>query len=341
MSDDDLTQGSDENFLILNFATRLFTAMTDRSILIPTALEAVADFAGNRPVALLTPAETPGTLRVEGYYSDHTFSVQDRRLSSEEVPPQANAGARLDVRVCPRRSGDPIPLPAREEEENSERCLCLPVVGRNHHFLGILTLGLEPYEELDTQEVRRLRTLSAVLAIAIENADLFAEAVVDGVTGAYVRRYYELRIREELARFKRYPGTLSIVFLDLDYFKNVNDTFGHPAGDSVLKEFVDLVKSNVRDGIDLVCRYGGEEFVILMPSTNRQSAARSAERLRDLCGRHVFAGLPPDMRITLSAGVVTVDDRDLVTAAELLKRADMMLYQAKRSGRNQVCIWDS
>lgn len=162
------------------------------------------------------------------------------------------------------------------------------------------------------------------------NAQLEALATTDGLTGVKNRRAFEERLTEEINRSVRYKTLLSLVLLDVDKFKQYNDTYGHQSGDEVLKTVARLLQENTRT-TDLVARYGGEEFVLVLPSTPAASAMLLVERLR-----RVIESAPwPERPVTASFGVATVND-EIHTAAALIGTADRALYAAKDSGRNRA-----
>lgn len=158
-------------------------------------------------------------------------------------------------------------------------------------------------------------------------------AITDPLTGAYNRRYFDIRINEEMNRCVRYGTIFSLSILDLDHFKDINDTYGHQAGDSVLKELIIIIKDNIRD-TDIVARYGGEEFVIIYPCTPRSGVLTQLERLRKVVEEHKFIDL--DRQVTISVGAS--DSAGKEDAAMIIQEADSSLYMAKRSGRNQCVI---
>jgi len=178
-----------------------------------------------------------------------------------------------------------------------------------------------------------LNTMSDVKKIAL----LQQESITDGLTGIKNRRYFEGRLHEEVAHSKRYKLPLSLILLDVDHFKSINDTYGHKAGDEVLKNLSSLIASMVRDS-DVVARYGGEEIAIIAPSTPKNEAELLAERLRSAVEKTTIAVIDATqevIQVTLSAGVSTlghvVTDRDA-----LVEEADHALYEAKNQGRNKV-----
>lgn len=161
-------------------------------------------------------------------------------------------------------------------------------------------------------------------------------AVTDGLTGLNNRRYLDNHLKTLFNRAATRGRALSVCITDIDRFKQVNDTYGHDAGDEVLKEFARRIRSTVR-GADLACRYGGEEFVVVMPDTDAAAAAMIAERLRDIIERTPFAlpGSDVGLSLTASLGIAT-NAPGVDTPEQLLKQADKALYEAKNSGRNRV-----
>jgi len=165
-------------------------------------------------------------------------------------------------------------------------------------------------------------------------------ANIDELTGLGNRRLVNNVLREEINRARRGNSSLAVILLDVDYFKDYNDNYGHPAGDLVLKRLADLMESATARAGEVVGRYGGEEFILVLPGASIQSALRTAERLKELV---VAAGIPHEKSdiggiITVSQGVVSViPDADLAPA-DLIKRADKALYQSKHSGRNTITV---
>jgi len=161
-------------------------------------------------------------------------------------------------------------------------------------------------------------------------------AVTDGLTGLHNRRYFDTHLKLLMDRAAARGRPLSICMTDIDRFKQVNDTYGHDAGDEVLREFANRIRTTVR-GADLACRFGGEEFVVVMPDTSAEMAAGVAERLRMIIESLPFPVPQADgvLKVTASMGIATLRP-GADTAEALLKRADTALYQAKHEGRNRV-----
>jgi len=169
-----------------------------------------------------------------------------------------------------------------------------------------------------------------------DNVQLSIElAITDPLTALFNRRYMETHVGTLVEQAAGRGKPLTVLVIDIDYFKSINDSYGHDAGDDVLREFAIRIKKSVR-GIDLACRYGGEEFVVLMPETDIAVATLVAERLRRRIASEPFPIQQGARRVevTISIGIATLGREE--GAAALLKRADQALYRAKRDGRNRV-----
>ncbi len=184
-----------------------------------------------------------------------------------------------------------------------------------------------------------LDIIAGQLAIALKNADLYEKATVDSLTRVYLRRFFEQQLTEKLEGGD-VKEPVSLLILDIDHFKHTNDTYGHQAGDAVLRKLGALLKKCVRPSTDTVARYGGEEFTVLLPGADAQLAIKVAQRIRQAVEEESF--LIPDGRTlqkTVSIGIATVMPGERETPARLLKKADYALYEAKESGRNRYVSW--
>jgi two-component system, cell cycle response regulator len=170
------------------------------------------------------------------------------------------------------------------------------------------------------------------------------QTITDALTGLKNRRFFDERLHEEFRRAQRYGDYLSLIMIDLDHFKDVNDRHGHQAGDSVLREAATLLRSSIRDP-DICARYGGEEFAVILPKTHMQGALTVAERVWRALGAKEYA-LPADasaterkVQVTASFGVAFYPSKDISSGELLLRFADQALYQAKQAGRNTICLF--
>jgi diguanylate cyclase (GGDEF)-like protein len=165
--------------------------------------------------------------------------------------------------------------------------------------------------------------------------EIYRLTIIDGLTEIHNKRYLLEFLDRELARSERYRRPLAILLFDIDHFKGVNDQMGHLGGDFTLRELALRVKSGIRKE-ELFARYGGEEFAVVLPETTREGAIQIAERIRTLVEAEPFVYEKHNYSLTISIGVATTDGEEPLTPAELLRRADERLYQAKRDGRNRV-----
>ena len=187
------------------------------------------------------------------------------------------------------------------------------------------------------QEMEHLENLMGQLIFPLRNAVWYQRALqaakIDALTGANNRAAMDETIEREVDLAHRHQTAFSMIIFDLDHFKQINDNYGHSTGDDVLRESVECCKQAMRS-TDMVFRFGGEEFVILLPGVNASGAALAAERLRSIIEKHVFTSREGTVPVTISAGVASLTARD--TAKSLLDRSDKAMYTAKNSGRNQV-----
>ena len=183
-----------------------------------------------------------------------------------------------------------------------------------------------------------LRTMKKEIGQAKErNRSLEREVLLDSLTGIHNRRAYEQHIMEEMQRFRRYQKTFSLILFDVDRFKDLNDRFGHRAGDKCLKEIINRIKLCIRN-TDFLSRYGGEEFVIILPGTNREGACTVAEKVRRAIEMTRFYFQNQAIPVTISLGVTEVRETD-PEPETVFARADDAMYRAKREGRNRVCAF--
>ncbi len=208
--------------------------------------------------------------------------------------------------------------------------------------VGVLALAREEHaESFDSAAASTVRALAAQAGTAVDNVRRHEESehlsVTDPLTGAGNVRHLTSRLAWEVDRASRFGRPLSVLMLDLDNFKNVNDTQGHAFGDLVLRDFAERVRGCVRGDVDTVARYGGEEFVIVLPETDAHGASRVAARVVDVVRTEAFSGSGRSLGVTVSVGVAAFPDHGR-TVADLMKAADAALYAAKRAGRDRWSV---
>lgn len=208
--------------------------------------------------------------------------------------------------------------------------------------IGVINVESDNLGAFGSLDLRLLTTLAAQVAVAVENARLYEQteqlAVTDGLTGIFNHRYFQDFIERELNRAKRYRHSLSLIMLDIDHFKQVNDRRGHPTGDLVLQQVAAVLRKQARD-VDLVARYGGEEFMVVLPETRKREAQILANRIRVQIRDITFKDEHDrDLdRITVSLGVASFPE-DGGSKSELIDYVDKALYRAKAAGRDQVKV---
>jgi len=190
-----------------------------------------------------------------------------------------------------------------------------------------------------------LATIAIQVAMGLDRDYLYGSiqkiGLTDTLTGIANRRFFDYTLKRELLRVRRYGRPLSLLMVDIDFFKKINDRYGHPVGDVVLQEMGELLKSLFR-ATDLPARYGGEEFAVILPETPAVAAQALAEKLREQGAKKIFAPLGERISLTISIGVATLESNmqaDKLTEADLILAADQALYRAKHDGRNRVEVW--
>ncbi len=238
----------------------------------------------------------------------------------------------IDVR------GDPRYTPGLKGERSE---LAVPMISQGR-VVGVLDARARGLGDFTEQDQRVLSILAGSAAMAIENATLHQRmeelTIVDELTGIFNYRYFAQKLEDELKRAKRYYQNLSLIMIDIDWFKKCNDTFGHLFGNLVLKKLAEVIGRCVRD-VDIFARYGGEEFVIILPQTTKSQAAMIGERIRTQVESTTFKDEKDlhSIHLTVSLGVTCYPESGQ-TAEEMIKKVDQALYLAKGEGKNLVRI---
>ena len=227
-------------------------------------------------------------------------------------------------------------------ERYQRTILYLPLRTRDENMGILMVDNLLSQQEIPQEQIPILTAVAGQLGMAIKNSRLFQGveelSITDGLTGLYLLRYFRQRLKEEFYRAERTHGQLSLMILDIDHFKRFNDTYGHPAGDTILTTVAERVLANARK-VDLTARYGGDEFVILLPDTAAEEALLLAERLHQAVSNEpVVISNKSSIHLTVSIGVATYPTH-AATIDELIKRADEALYWIKSHGRNRIRLY--
>lgn len=253
--------------------------------------------------------------------------------------------------------------------------ICVPLVSKFGTRGAIYLQSVNAFHGFRKNDLFFLTGLSSPMALAIENALLYCKtksaeenlekardnletevmnrtaelvkakgkleklSITDGLSGLYNYRYLILSLESEFKRATRYSRNLALMLIDIDYFKNLNDTYGHMCGDYVLKTVAKLLKSNTR-GTDLVARYGGDEMAVMLIETKTKSALEVAEKLKQEIGSYPFQWQTQQLSVKISIGLATAPAPGVQDASDLVNAADRALYQAKKTGRNAVILYD-
>ena len=227
--------------------------------------------------------------------------------------------------------------PGLDQGGHPQHALVVPIQ-RSGQLMGAMELYLNTWRDLTEDQVDLLNGVASQAAIAIRHAQLFQaqeeNALTDELTKLPNRRALAQRFLQEMQRARRHRNSIAFLMIDIDHFKQVNDTYGHLSGDAVLAELAQILVTGARES-DVCARYGGEEFALILHETTEQGARTLAERIR---ARVATATFPGGLKLTISIGAAATDEPALFT--QLIDRADQALYVAKQGGRNQVRVAD-
>jgi diguanylate cyclase (GGDEF)-like protein len=214
--------------------------------------------------------------------------------------------------------------------------LIAPLMAKDQ-IIGAMVLGKKlSGEEFVQGEKDFINTLASLSALALRNARHYEQAITDAMTKLFLKRYFQLRLDDEIKRADRYRNKMTLMMADIDHFKNVNDTYGHTKGDEVLIAVAKAIKENFRD-VDVPARYGGEEFACIMPEVSKEDALIPAERLRKAIEQIPFVLNGVNVSVTISIGLAEYSG-DAQTPLQLVEAADAALYRSKENGRNKTTL---
>jgi two-component system, cell cycle response regulator len=319
-------------------------AYTSQQIAIEDALRAMDVISAEGGRVLLIDCDLRNVERVRGYLG--TSHHVDVLVNPADAVLQLT-DSDYELAIVSMALGDLDPLRVCSQIRTLERTRNLPILlmaedADRPRVMRGLDLGVNDFimRPVERNELAaRVRTQIRRQRYAVELREsvnhTLALAVTDELTGLYNRRYFERHLAIMLSKAEEQDRDMAVMLIDMDFFKAVNDTYGHDIGDAVLREFALRLRRNIR-GVDLACRYGGEEFVVLMPDTDYRQAEGVAERVRMAVAERTFdIGNSRGLTITISVGVA-LNEAGTDTPEMILKRADIALYRAKREGRNRV-----
>jgi two-component system, cell cycle response regulator len=323
-------------------------ALTGQQIAIEDALRAMETISATGGSILVIDTDQRHAERIKGYLTpEHTVDI----LTQPADAVFQVTGAGYELALVSMSLEDFDPLRVCSQIRTLEHTRNLPIIlmadeGDKPRVVRALDLGVNDFisrpverNELSARVRTQIRRNRYALELRESVNNTMALAVTDELTGLYNRRYFDRHLGVMLGKAQEQDRDMALMILDIDHFKAVNDSHGHDVGDAVLREFSTRVKRHIR-GVDLACRMGGEEFVVLMPDTDVGQAEAVAERVRQAISDRAFeVGSGRALSITVSVGV-SLNETLADTPESLLKRADVALYRAKREGRNRV-IFDA
>jgi len=312
---------TDIMFQTLSYATRLLASEKNLNQLIDNALDILSDFGHSKKVEfIILEMENKHEALLAGLLENGLISRLNNKINIKD--------SKLE-KILTNKRPEIVTFDSRTR-------IYLPLIGSGNNAIGILILHVSNQKKLEDIELRSLIILTTLIAVSLEYAKSAKLAMFDSLTGLYIRRQMDIRLQEELYRIKRYGGSLALCMIDIDHFKKVNDTYGHLFGDKVLINLAQLIKNTIRINLDVPCRFGGEEFMIILPNTDEKKALEMTERLRQLCQKHSFTYNDQTIHVTFSAGIISTTAD--ISPKELIAQADAMLYKAKEEGRNRICV---
>jgi diguanylate cyclase (GGDEF)-like protein len=336
--------------------------------LIKQAVSTLARFGNSKKVVLLK-VENIYTGIVIGAFLNGEILFPNEAIKLNNTPLEKIINTKKTY-TYPGTLVKSIPFPIYQNPHSDFSCVCLPLLSEKNQVIGVIILDQKVGISLSSERLYVLNLLrpliTAIIEMDVNMKEIMAErenllqlSTTDSLTGLYTQRYFETRLQEEFSKVCRHGGVFSLLLIDIDHFKQVNDTCGYKEGNRVLQEVAKLLNNSIRKEIDILCRYSGKQFGILLPHTDVDGAYILAERIRRSCEQHSFTtqqGVP--FKVTLSIGVahnidiahgeelhnsdsIVMETTSVkeVSKEEVIYRVDVMLNAAKQAGHNQVMVW--
>lgn len=324
---------------VINEISKLNTISEDSGVTISSVLSVVAKVTDCDVGTVMLLEEGEMVIEVNNPVSQAFFSDTQKRAVDAARPYLLPGTSTKQIRYI--TDADPGFI-----ENDSEGCaevksiLTIPLNARGKP-IAVMTLTSPRPDAFPDQIYKTMELIENPASVVVDNARLHDGtrrlAITDGLTKLINHRHFYELLENEFRRTNRYMSQLALIMLDIDYFKQVNDTYGHPVGDEILKGISEVISREVRE-VDVIARYGGEEFAVLLPQTNIDMAKSVAERIRAEVEGYSFRTPEGTIRITVSLGVVGFPECAVDNQMELVQLADAALYDAKKSGKNRVAV---
>jgi two-component system, cell cycle response regulator len=322
---------------ILNELGSLASVSKDYKETVRAVLEILSRVVGNSIGVVLMFEEEDMVLHISRPTSMDCFEAAQARTNvlAHDYGWETAAAARVKLSV---HGEENLKVKQDQAPERAYSFVHIPLTAQKK-VIGILVACSyqSPAFARDAQAI--LNLVQNQVTIVVDNARLYEAtrqlAITDGLTRIYNHRFFQELFEKEFTRSDRYNTVFSLIMIDIDHFKKINDTYGHLCGDEILKSLASLVKSCLRT-MDIVARYGGEEFAILLPETGGAEALQTAERIRRAVEENTFMGTDQGLNVTVSLGVATYPSPLVSDRADIIAKADGALYEAKEGGRNKA-----
>lgn len=324
---------------VLNELGSLASLNQDYRMTIRSVLEIMSRVVGNEIGAVMMLEEEDLIVYLNGAATPQDLEAFKKRVfeSARECGWESTNPGRIEVVVYGEENLTTAPGEAPTRELS---CVELPLTAQKK-VVGVLVLGHRAGAAFERSAADILGLVQNQVTIVVDNARLYELArrlaITDGLTKLFNHRFFQELFEKEYRRSDRYNTVFSLIMLDIDDFKKINDTYGHLCGDEILKSLGRLIRGCLRT-MDVVARYGGEEFAILLPETAGPEAVQTAERIRRAVEENVFMGNERGLSITVSQGVATYPSPGVAGRFDVIAKADAALYEAKEAGRNRVAF---
>ena len=322
---------------IINEISKLNTLNEDCSVTVSSVLKVIAKVTDCHVCSIFLIEEEELVIHIQSAV-DEDFFEESRLFAFEATSPLLPAGTSLS-QIKEIRGSSPTLADDHDRDAGIVRSkMSIPLKARGQ-FIAMLTLTSPRKDAFSEEIIRVLELVEYPASVVIDNAHMHEEtkrlAITDGLTRLFNHRHFYELLEQEFQRAGRYKTNLSMIMIDIDYFKHVNDTYGHQTGDEILKGLASVISHEVRE-VDVLARYGGEEFAVMLPQTKLEKARDVAERIRSGVEKTEFQTLEGVIKITVSLGVSGFPGDKINSQTDLVQQADSAMYEAKRLGKNCV-----
>lgn len=322
---------------IINEISRLNTLSEDCAVTVSSVLTVIAKVSECYTSSVFLIDELELIIHVQNPVGNDYFQLS-RMHAFETAMEYLHKGTTLN-QVKMTIDADPVFLKGEHPECDALRStLSIPLQARGK-TIAVLTIN-SPLPDVFSEDIQRvLEIVEHPASVVVDNARLHEGtkrlAITDGLTRLFNHRHFYELLEQEFMRSRRHKTNLSMIMIDIDFFKHINDTYGHQVGDDILKEMAIVIQRQVRD-IDILARYGGEEFAVLLPQTAVDQAEAVAERIRQSVESNEFVTPEGKIRMTVSLGIAAYPEGGVDNQTELVQMADAAMYEAKSAGKNRV-----